>query len=148
VNAHCTIFICSNHSFCIKLILSSCYLFASPSCIVALVCHFMYAAPCGSLYIHGIVRPPILTLREVSDETAPAQIDVNTLGCLSVFRFPPSPIWKIRSLIGTMTAISSIRTSGDRIEIIDQLLLPHTQEWIEVGTIEKAYEAIKSMKVR
>ena len=47
-----------------------------------------------------------------------------------------------------MAAISSIRTSGDRIEIIDQLLLPHTQEWIEIDTIEKAYEAIKSMKVR
>jgi methylthioribose-1-phosphate isomerase len=46
-----------------------------------------------------------------------------------------------------MATISSIRTSGDRIEIIDQLLLPHTQEWIEIDTIEKAYEAIKSMKV-
>jgi len=46
-----------------------------------------------------------------------------------------------------MAAISSIRTSGDRIEIIDQLLLPHTQEWIEIDAIEKAYEAIKSMKV-
>jgi hypothetical protein len=47
-----------------------------------------------------------------------------------------------------MAAISSIRTSGDRIEIIDQLLLPHTQEWIEIDTVEKAYEAIKSMKAR
>ena len=47
-----------------------------------------------------------------------------------------------------MAAISSIRTSGDRIEIIDQLLLPHTQEWIEIDTIEKAHDAIKSMKVR
>lgn len=47
-----------------------------------------------------------------------------------------------------MAAISSIRASGDRIEIVDQLLLPHTQEWIEIDTIEKAYEAIKSMKVR
>lgn len=46
-----------------------------------------------------------------------------------------------------MAAISSIRTSGDRTEIINQLLLPHSQEWIEVDTIEKAYEAIKSMKV-
>jgi len=46
-----------------------------------------------------------------------------------------------------MTAISSIRTSGDRIEIVDQLLLPHTQEWVKIDTIEKAYEAIKSMKV-
>lgn len=47
-----------------------------------------------------------------------------------------------------MAAISSIRTSGDRVEIIDQLLLPHTQEWIEIDTIEKAYETIKSMRVR
>ena len=47
-----------------------------------------------------------------------------------------------------MAAISSIRTSGDRIEIVDQLLLPHTQEWIEIDTIAKAYEAIKTMKVR
>ena len=46
-----------------------------------------------------------------------------------------------------MAAISSIRTTGDKIEIVDQLLLPHTQEWIEIDTIEKAYEAIKSMKV-
>ena len=46
-----------------------------------------------------------------------------------------------------MAAISSIRTSGEKIEIINQLLLPHTREWIEVDTIEKAYEAIKSMKV-
>ena len=51
-------------------------------------------------------------------------------------------------MIWTMAAMSSIRTSGDRIEIVDQLLLPHTQEWIEVDTIEKAYGAIKSMKVR
>ena len=46
-----------------------------------------------------------------------------------------------------MAAISSIRISGDRIEIIDQLLLPHTQEWIEIDNVEKAYQAIKSMKV-
>lgn len=45
-----------------------------------------------------------------------------------------------------MATISSIRTSGDKIEIVDQLLLPHTQEWIEIDTTEKAYEAIKSMK--
>ena len=46
-----------------------------------------------------------------------------------------------------MAAISSIRTSGDKIEIVDQLLLPHTREWIKIDTIEEAYEAIKSMKV-
>lgn len=47
-----------------------------------------------------------------------------------------------------MTAISSIQTSGDGIEIINQLLLPHAQEWIKIDSIENAYEAIKSMKVR
>ena len=47
-----------------------------------------------------------------------------------------------------MATISSIRISGDKIEIINQLLLPHTQEWIEIDTVEKAYEAIKSMRVR
>ena len=46
-----------------------------------------------------------------------------------------------------MATISSIRISGDKIEIVNQLLLPHTQEWIEIDTVEKAYEAIKSMKV-
>lgn len=66
----------------------------------------------------------------------------------SSFFVLPTRSGRIRSLIGTMAAISSIRTSGDKIEIVDQLLLPHTQEWFEVDTIEKAYEAIKSMKVR
>ena len=46
-----------------------------------------------------------------------------------------------------MATISSIRISGDKIEIVNQLLLPHTQEWIEIDTVEKAYQAIKSMKV-
>lgn len=47
-----------------------------------------------------------------------------------------------------MTALTSIRTSGDsKIEIIDQLLLPHTTEWIQIDTIEQAHDAIKSMRV-
>ena len=44
-------------------------------------------------------------------------------------------------------ALTSIRTSGDKIEIVNQLLLPHTTEFIEIDTIEQAYDAIKSMKV-
>lgn len=44
-------------------------------------------------------------------------------------------------------ALTSIKTSGDKIEIINQLILPHTTEFIEIDTIEQAYDAIKSMKV-
>jgi methylthioribose-1-phosphate isomerase len=48
----------------------------------------------------------------------------------------------------TTAGLTSIRTSGSKIEIINQLLLPHTTEWIPIDSIEQAYEAIKSMKVR
>ncbi|CCM01502.1 uncharacterized protein FIBRA_03556 [Fibroporia radiculosa] len=34
------------------------------------------------------------------------------------------------------------------IEIVNQLLLPHTTEFIEINTIEQAHDAIKSMKIR
>ncbi|ETW80868.1 hypothetical protein HETIRDRAFT_440508 [Heterobasidion irregulare TC 32-1] len=47
-----------------------------------------------------------------------------------------------------MAALASIRTSDDKIEIINQLLLPHTTEWIKVDTIEQAHDAIKTMKIR
>jgi methylthioribose-1-phosphate isomerase len=44
--------------------------------------------------------------------------------------------------------LTSIRISGDfKIEIVNQLLLPHTTEFIEIDSIEKAHDAIKSMKV-
>lgn len=46
-----------------------------------------------------------------------------------------------------MTSLQSIRVSGDKIEIVNQLLLPHTTEFIPINTIEDAYDAIKSMKV-
>ena len=47
-----------------------------------------------------------------------------------------------------MAGLTSIRTSGDsRIEIVNQLLLPHTTEFIEIHNIEEAHDAIKSMKV-
>jgi len=110
----------------------------------------MNATLFGSIHTYAIARlPSSMSLkREVSQAygTIFAQIDAITVSFIPpCFSF--SPIWKFRSLIGTMAAISSIRTSGDRIEIVDQLLLPHTQGWIEIDTIEKAYEAIKSMKV-
>ncbi|GBE81129.1 hypothetical protein BKA93DRAFT_755806 [Sparassis latifolia] len=47
-----------------------------------------------------------------------------------------------------MAPLSSIRTSGDKIEIVNQLLLPHTTEFIEIDTIQQAHDAIKSMKIR
>jgi len=45
-------------------------------------------------------------------------------------------------------ALTSIRTEGDEIQIINQLLLPHTEEWISIDSTNDAYEAIKSMKIR
>ncbi|ORX40712.1 hypothetical protein BD324DRAFT_575358 [Kockovaella imperatae] len=45
-----------------------------------------------------------------------------------------------------MTSIR-IDTAG-QVEIVDQLLLPHTVTWIPISTPEEAFEAIKSMKIR
>ncbi|KAF8332699.1 Methylthioribose-1-phosphate isomerase [Cantharellus anzutake] len=47
-----------------------------------------------------------------------------------------------------MSPLSSLRTDGDKIEIINQLLLPHTTEWLPIDSVADAYEAIKSMKIR
>jgi len=44
-------------------------------------------------------------------------------------------------------ALTSIRLSDDKIEIVNQLLLPHTTEWLAIDTIEQAHDAIKTMKV-
>ncbi|KAF8305480.1 eukaryotic translation initiation factor 2B [Clavulina sp. PMI_390] len=46
--------------------------------------------------------------------------------------------------------LTSIRTSdaSDEIEIINQLLLPHTTEWVKINSIEDAHDAIKTMKIR
>ncbi|KAJ6625456.1 Methylthioribose-1-phosphate isomerase [Mycena sp. CBHHK59/15] len=48
----------------------------------------------------------------------------------------------------TPASLKSIKTDGDKIEIVNQLLLPHTTEFIQIATIEDAHEAIKSMKIR
>ncbi|KAJ7747338.1 hypothetical protein B0H16DRAFT_1555626 [Mycena metata] len=48
----------------------------------------------------------------------------------------------------TKLGLTSIRTDGDKIEIVNQLLLPHSTEFIEIKSIEDAHEAIKSMKIR
>ncbi|KIM69023.1 hypothetical protein SCLCIDRAFT_812104 [Scleroderma citrinum Foug A] len=42
--------------------------------------------------------------------------------------------------------LTSIKTEGDKIEIVNQLLLPHSTEYIEINTIEEAHDAIKTMK--
>jgi len=48
-----------------------------------------------------------------------------------------------------MTAgLTSIRTSNNKIEIVNQLLLPHSTEFLPIDTIDEAYDAIKSMKIR
>ncbi|THH16185.1 hypothetical protein EW146_g4413 [Bondarzewia mesenterica] len=47
-----------------------------------------------------------------------------------------------------MATLASIRTSPNKIEIINQLLLPHTTEWLQIDTIEQAHDAIKTMKIR
>jgi len=43
--------------------------------------------------------------------------------------------------------LTSIKTERDKIEIVNQLLLPHCTEYIEINTIEEAHDAIKTMKV-
>ncbi|KAJ7045746.1 hypothetical protein C8F04DRAFT_1249128 [Mycena alexandri] len=48
----------------------------------------------------------------------------------------------------TKLGLTSIKTDGDKIEIVNQLLLPHSTEFIEIKSIEDAHEAIKSMKIR
>lgn len=44
-------------------------------------------------------------------------------------------------------ALVGLKTDGDNIEIINQLLLPHVKEYIQINSTDDAYEAIKSMKV-
>jgi methylthioribose-1-phosphate isomerase len=45
-------------------------------------------------------------------------------------------------------ALTSIRTSQDTLEIVNQLLLPHRIEYIIINSVEDAYDAIKTMKIR
>ena len=47
----------------------------------------------------------------------------------------------------TMAGLTSIRTRNGKLEIVNQLLLPHTTEFIEIKTIEDAHDAIKAMQV-
>ncbi|KAF9568033.1 putative translation initiation factor [Agrocybe pediades] len=47
-----------------------------------------------------------------------------------------------------MAPLISIRTSNGKLEIVNQLLLPHTTEFIEIDSVEDAHDAIKTMKIR
>ncbi|KAF8070623.1 hypothetical protein FPV67DRAFT_1779946 [Lyophyllum atratum] len=47
-----------------------------------------------------------------------------------------------------MAPLTSIRTSNGKLEIVNQLLLPHTTEYLVINTIEDAHDAIKTMKIR
>ncbi|KAG6898166.1 S-methyl-5-thioribose-1-phosphate isomerase [Termitomyces sp. T32_za158] len=47
-----------------------------------------------------------------------------------------------------MEPLTSIRTSNGKLEIVNQLLLPHVTEFLHIRSIEDAHEAIKSMKIR
>lgn len=47
-----------------------------------------------------------------------------------------------------MAPLVSIRTTGDKIEIVDQLLLPHVVQYVEIASVHDAHAAIKSMRVR
>ncbi|KAF9529186.1 hypothetical protein CPB83DRAFT_852820 [Crepidotus variabilis] len=42
----------------------------------------------------------------------------------------------------------SIRESKEKLEIVNQLLLPHAIEYLEIDGIEAAHDAIKTMKIR
>ena len=44
--------------------------------------------------------------------------------------------------------LTSIRLSDDKIQIVNQLVLPHTTEWLVIDTVEQAHDAIRSMKVQ
>jgi len=46
-------------------------------------------------------------------------------------------------------ALVSIKVSEDllKIDIVNQLLLPHVTEYVSICNVQDAHEAIKSMKV-
>lgn len=68
----------------------------------------------------------------------------------STFRSFPPPIRTKMT-----TGLSAFRLPAGQsfeearsVEIIDQLILPHTIRWERVGTVDEAFDAIKSMKIR
>lgn len=47
-----------------------------------------------------------------------------------------------------MTGLQAIRYSRGKLEVLDQLRLPHSYHYDEVSTSEEAFDCIKSMRVR
>ncbi|KAL7339656.1 hypothetical protein BJY59DRAFT_720778 [Rhodotorula toruloides] len=68
---------------------------------------------------------------------------------------PPSTHAMSPTPVDDAPVLGAFRITGGRsfydtasVEIIDQLLLPHQEVWEEVSTIEGAFDAIKTMKIR
>ncbi|KAG6837501.1 S-methyl-5-thioribose-1-phosphate isomerase [Arthromyces matolae] len=55
---------------------------------------------------------------------------------------------ELLSAITSMAPLTSIRTSNGKLEIVNQLLLPHVTEFVHISSIQEAHDAIKSMKIR
>jgi hypothetical protein len=49
---------------------------------------------------------------------------------------------------GTMTSLQAIKYSRGKLEVLDQLKLPHEFVYDNVSTCEEAFDCIKSMRVR
>lgn len=47
-----------------------------------------------------------------------------------------------------MTSLEAIKYSRGRLDVLDQLRLPHEHHYDEVSTCEEAFDCIKSMRVR
>ncbi|KZV86227.1 Methylthioribose-1-phosphate isomerase [Exidia glandulosa HHB12029] len=47
-----------------------------------------------------------------------------------------------------MAPLVSIRTTDSKIEIVDQLLLPHVVQYVEIASVHDAHSAIKTMRIR
>ena len=47
-----------------------------------------------------------------------------------------------------MSGLQAIRYSRGKLEVLDQLRLPHEHHYDEVSTSEEAFDCIKSMRVR
>lgn len=47
-----------------------------------------------------------------------------------------------------MTGLQAIRYSRGKLEVLDQLRLPHEHHYDVISTSEEAFDCIKSMRVR
>lgn len=47
-----------------------------------------------------------------------------------------------------MSALEAIKYSRGKLEVLDQLRLPHEHHYDEVSTSEEAFDCIKAMRVR